>query len=61
VLTEEFLNLNYVTNHVLTNTDRFLENQLTGSFRTWHVIFIVSAAVLVAGKSSIFTMYIVVK
>ena len=31
--------MKYVEENVLTNTDRFLEEQITGSFRTWHGIF----------------------
>ena len=31
--------MKYVEENVLTNTDRFLEEQITGSFRTWHVMF----------------------
>ena len=30
--------MKYVEENVLTNTDRFLEKQLTGSFRTWQGI-----------------------
>ena len=37
-LTEDVLDLRYVEENVLTNTDRFLEKQLTGSFRTWQGI-----------------------
>ena len=33
------LDMKYVEENVLTNTDRFLEEQITGSFRTWHGIF----------------------
>ena len=33
------LDMKYVEENVLTNTDRFLEEQITGSFRTWHVMF----------------------
>ena len=32
------LDMKYVEENVLTNTDRFLEKQLTGSFRTWQGI-----------------------
>ena len=48
-LTEDVLDLRYVEENVLTNTDRFLEEQITGSFRKWHVILIASTILAVTG------------
>ena len=41
----------YVENNVLTNTDRFLEKEVfgEGTLRTWHLIIIISGAVLITG------------
>ena len=43
------LDMKYVEENVLTNTDRFLEEHITGSFRTWHVILIASTVLTVTG------------
>ena len=51
-LTDEALDAQYVVDHVLTNTDRFLEGHVSGAFRVWHVIFIVSAALLTTSMST---------
>ena len=46
----------YVDENVLTNTDRILEDHMTGSLRAWHLILIVAGGVMVAGKVSLVVM-----
>ena len=53
---DETLNMKFVVDNVLTNTDLFLENHLSGSFRTWHVILIISAAFLTASRTPNWTL-----
>jgi hypothetical protein len=48
-LSDQALDRMYVNENVLTNTDRFLEDQMTGSLRAWHLILIVSGGFMVAG------------
>ena len=50
------LDMKYVEENVLTNTDRFLEEHITGSFRTWHVILIASTILTVTGKKAFLNM-----
>ena len=40
----------YVEKFVLTNTDRFLEEPITGTLRMWHLIVMVSGAVTIASN-----------
>ncbi len=40
----------YVENTILTNTDRFLEDRITGRLKAWHLILMVSAGTLIASK-----------
>ncbi|TRY79511.1 hypothetical protein TCAL_05120 [Tigriopus californicus] len=47
-MSEDALNMKYVVQNVLTNTDRFLEDHLSGSFRVWHVILIISVTFMIA-------------
>ncbi len=48
-LSDDELDRRFVVEHVLTQTDLFLEDKVgSGGFRVWHVIFIVSATVLTA-------------
>ena len=41
----EDLDRRYVEKYILTNTDRFLEDTVSGNLRTWHVILMISGAV----------------
>lgn len=45
---DETLNHEYVVENILTNTDLFLEDRITGRLKAWHLILIVSAGVLIA-------------
>ena len=47
---EAKLNQKYVEDHVLTNTDRFLEEHITGSFRKWHLILMITSGILGLSK-----------
>ena len=49
-LSDQALDRMYVEENVLTNTDRFLEDHVTGSLRVWHLVLIVAGGVLVASK-----------
>ncbi len=49
----------YVDENVLTNTDRILEDHMTGSLRAWHLILIVAGGVMVAGKVSLDVMWVI--
>ena len=40
----------YVDENVLTNTDRILEDHMTGSLRAWQLILIVAGGFMVAGR-----------
>ena len=46
------LDWEYVKDNILTNTDLFLEKPVTenGALRTWHLIFIISGALMVTSK-----------
>ena len=45
------LDKEYVKTNVLTNTDLFLENRVgLGELRTWHLIFIISGALMVTSE-----------
>ncbi len=44
-MSEEELNLRFVSKQ-LTETDKILEQEVTGALRVWHIIFIVCAAIL---------------
>ena len=35
---------------ILTDTDRFLENPVTGTLRMWHLIVMISGAVTIASN-----------
>ncbi len=52
-LSEEDLNYDYVVENVFSNTDRFLENKISGSLKTWHLILIVTTGTMIASKSLI--------
>ena len=49
-LSDYSLDQMYVDDNVLTNTDRFLEDHITGSLRAWHLILIVAGGVMVTSK-----------
>ena len=40
----------YVDDNVLTNTDRILEDHITGSLRAWHLILIVAGGCMILSK-----------
>lgn len=42
------MDYDYLVENVLTNTDRFLENKISGQFKAWHLIFFISAGTLLA-------------
>ena len=43
------LNAQYVAAHLLSDTDKFLEQEVTGSFRMWHIFFIIAATLSTIG------------
>lgn len=47
-MTEDKLASDYVEENILTNTDLFLENKISGQLKTWHLIFFISSGTLVA-------------
>lgn len=49
-ISDEAMDYDYVVENVLSNTDLFLENRITGKLKAWHLIFIVSAGTLVASE-----------
>ena len=49
-VSDDYMEAEYVAENILTNTDRFLEDKITGQFKAWHLILFVSAGTLVASK-----------
>ena len=44
------LDMRYYEKEIKTDLDRFLEDPIAGNLRMWHLIMMVSAAVMIASK-----------